>query len=737
MRRPLADFGLFFILIILLIQVFLPHKYPDLSYMDNKIITISGTLINIEYKKQNNELIPVLYIDTYSNNREYPCNTSSTRYTVICYMSKNTSNIPLGSLVNVRGKCTLFTPATTPGCFDKKKYYETIGISYALYNAILIESDPGNSSKLIWKYRTFLLHTKTTLAGLCDLCLSPEDSGVVKTMLIGDNSSIDESIKSLYSANGIAHILSISGLHVTFLGLAFYKLIRKAGRNELINCGISIIVMLTYGIMVGMPTSAARAIIIFILSMISKTLNRTPDALTSLILSALLLLISNPLYIFYSGFLFSYGAVLGIILIPEMLPVKKYSKLIEILSVNVFTLPVYLNYYFYFPLTSIILNIIIIPLMSILMICILITIVIAMINLPFGIIIGQSIHYILKLYLYLCLICEKLPINRLINGKPFIWQIIIYLCIIATTYIFRNKLTRFQIYLNLILAGIILSAHLSFGTEITLIDVGQGDGIFITDNNGCNLLIDGGSSSKNNIGQYVLSPFLLSKGANELDAIFITHLDTDHYNGILELIELSDSTGPKIKQIYVSESVYKSCEKDYEALSILCSEHNIPIFSLSKGDCIAINKMDIDCLNPPYNTHSEDSNSDSLVLFLRINKYQFYFTGDLQDTGEENLIRYLSDKNNKENGPPSDSFTVLKVAHHGSKNSTSDSLLSIMQPDIALISAGKNNKYGHPHEELIERLQNHNIPYYSTIDYGALTIKIIGNKLTLNGYISR
>jgi len=719
MRRPLADLGLFFILIILILQIFIPHKYPDLSDIIGRTTKVSGILNRIEYKEKNDALFPVFIISSNEPNIS----------DIICYMPSNSALPPLGSRITISGKVTGFDASTNPGCFDKQKYYETIGISFAVYDAVLISVSEGESAKFIWRCKNLLCILQKRISKLIDLCFGEEDSGIIKTMILGDKSTLDSELKTIYSANGIAHILSISGLHVSLLGMSLFKLIKKMGIPTSLSASMSILLLLAYGVLVGMPTSAVRAIIMFIFSMVAKIIRRTSDALTSLVFSALILLIENPLYIFYSGFLFSYGALLGFILIPEMFPQSSNKKILGIISSNAFTLPVYLYNYYYFPLFSLLLNIVIIPFMTLLIPSIILSLLLGAINLSLGRCIGVVPHLILLMYKALCSLGDFLPINQLINGKPQIFQVYVYVLIIIITYIFRSRLTQFQIYLHLTLAGIILCFHFSFGTAVTFIDVGQGDGIYITDNNGIDILIDGGSSSINNVGEYVLSPFLLSNGVSNLDAVFITHLDSDHYNGILNLMNSSNPACPKISNLYLTTATLNQKTKALEELLNLAKQKNITIHSVSEGDQFLSSSFKMSCLYPSKKINSEDTNANSLVMEFEYGKNILYLTGDLEGEGEEYLINHLPQRKK-------DDTVILKVAHHGSKNSTSDELLSVIKPNIAIISVGKNNSYGHPNKELLHRLSANNTPFYSTKDYGALTLKFHNNTMNLYGYLT-
>ncbi len=259
--------------------------------------------------------------------------------------------------------------------------------------------------------------------------------------------------------------------------------------------------------------------------------------------------------------------------------------------------------------------------------------------------------------------------------------------------------------------------------EITFLDVGQGDSIFIKNGKGMTVLIDGGSTDEKSVGKYRIIPFLKSKGVGTLDYIVVTHADSDHMNGIVELLEKRKESGIKINHLVLPKTTL--IEENYEKLVNLAEENKISILYIKAGDKFKEGSFEMTCLHPTMDFSPDNTNSYSVVLQLEYGKFKALFTGDLEKNGEDLLL---------ESGKLEDIF-LLKVAHHGSKYSTKEEFLNIVNPELAIISSGKDNSYGHPHKELLERLENVGSKIMSTTEYGGITVKIEEGKVEVDGYV--
>lgn len=331
---------------------------------------------------------------------------------------------------------------------------------------------------------------------------------------------------------------------------------------------------------------------------------------------------------------------------------------------------------------------------------------------------------ILWIYEKSCHIALSLPGSRLVIGKPELWQVVVYyVCLCAAAILWGRK--RNLVSVLCFLSGIILISYRFVDAgklNITMLDVGQGDGIFIKGPKGGAYLIDGGSSDVKGVGKYRIEPFLKSQGAGTLDYVFISHGDGDHVNGVEEMLERQEA-GIRIRNLILpAEPVW---DETLERLAAKAGENGTKVFIIEPGQEVAEGKLEIRCLFPSPHYKGEKGNGASMVLSVSYEGFDMLLTGDVEGEGEEELADML------EKEYAGTKWEVLKTAHHGSQNSTSERFLEVMKPEYAMISAGKGNRYGHPHEETIQRLSEAGSRIYSTQDNGAVMIEAAGEEIRM------
>lgn len=747
MRRPLCLIGLAFVIIIVIYMCIMPLPEPSFEALEGSMAVLTGRVDKKEYRISYGKEILIIYLkevqvlnpkSTNSKlNLDLTSNLSEIKG-VLCYM-EDTKEPRLGCLVKVQGKFKEFAKATNYGEFDARSYYEILGMQIRLQSSVIMEESAkyDKFSEKLWEVKRYLV-------SLSEACFG-EDAHIMKAMLLGEKSGLDEDTKLLYQLNGVIHILSISGLHISIIGMGLYKLLDKLKSPKIASVIISICFMYCYGVMCGMSVSALRAIVMFSFNISAGIFGRTYDMLTAMAIAGISIIAGQPLYLYHSGFLFSFGAIIAIgLFYPEvkenLLGDTKLEKVMSTsLSISIVTLPVYLCFYFEYPLYSIFLNLIIIPGATIIVIDGLICLIAAAFYLPLGKFLAFPVHMMFRFYELCCNAALHLPKSRSILGKPENWQVVIFILIISVTVLVSKKLTKLQFWQWVLTAILCITMRFQSGLTITALDVGQGDGIFISDaNSGC-YLIDGGSSSKKDVGTYQILPFLKAKGTDRLDAIFVTHMDSDHYNGIQALIDDMAQGGIKIENLIMPEIGEKSRSEAYYELVDAAQEIEIKVVYINKGETLRHGKLKLTCLHPEEGEESEDTNAMSTVLYLEYEAFSALFTGDLEGDGEKRVTEYIS--GNIEEGvagylPENDAkysvkyndikdinnITLLKVAHHGSRNSTAQDFIELVSPRIALISAGRDNSYGHPHAETLERLENVGSHIYRTDKGGAITV---------------
>ncbi len=641
---------------------------------------------------------------------------------VICYMKEE--DMPqTGSLVMVRGSWRSFTHATNPGAFDAADHYAVQGQQGRMMDSVLLA---GSSTYSVFKERMYRLREYLSL--LLDACYDGEDASVMKAMLLGEKGTLDAELKELYRASGIIHILAISGLHLSIIGMGCHRLFRRVRLPYAVNIMLCSTLMYCYGTMTGMGTSMLRAYVMFVMHLLAGMIGRTYDLLTAMTVSALIILLQQPLYLQQSGFLFSFGAVCGIgILLPaaerNLLGKSRAEKAVfsgAVISLS--TLPVYLCCYYEFPPYSVLLNLIVIPCMTLILLGGLAGLGAAAWFLPLGAVTAMPVHYLLWFYEVCCTVCMRLPGHTWAAGHPELWQVLLFFGILLTLVVWNGKIPKLLFWQGMLCALLTFTLKLPEGLQITMVDVGQGDCIYLSEDSGVHMLIDGGSSDQSDVAKYQIVPFLKYEGVSHLDAVVVTHPDRDHISGICALLEeTGDAAGEgrfTIGTLYLPDVGTAGRNDGYRELEELAARAGVPVGYIGYGDRLQCGNVMLTCLHPEKGWNTEDSNAYSTVLHLRYGEFTALFTGDLEGAGErrvEGLVR--------EAGELQD-ITLLKVAHHGSGNSTGELFLRELNPKIALISAGRNNRYGHPHEALLERLTEQGCQIYRTQQSGAVTVRV-------------
>lgn len=647
---------------------------------------------------------------------------------IILYASEN--NFEVSDKILVSGTVKGFEKVRNEGGFDSKRYYESIGVNYRMSAESIEVCDSGR--KNLYKY---LSDIREKLADIYTKISPQKEAGIFTSVILGDKSSIDKDVKKLYQRNGIAHLLAISGLHISLIGMSLYKLLRRVGVSFAMSFSFGSLMVIFYGLLTGSTVSAVRAVIMCLLIMLSELIGRTYDMLSALSAAAILIITDNPKVLYNSGFLMSFCAILGIAVIypvlqnifvkDEMLPPVKYllSALLVSISVNLTTFPVILYSYYEFPPYSVLLNLIVIPLMSLLMLSVAAAGIAGLINIAAGkFLIGQA-YYILKFYEELCSFTEKLPYSNVITGKPRETVIAVYvlllLLFVALSVSKRIKYSKKMLFLPV--AAVVVMCLFSgrkSGFEIDVIDVGQGDGILLMTPEGKNYLFDGGSQNEKQLADNILLPLLKSKGISKIDYAVISHSDEDHISGVLEIIQQDKFI---IDTLVLPAIDGYEKDENYCKLETCAIEKGVKIQYASAGTKLGTETVSIKCLHPETGYAYTSANDYSAVYQITYGEFDMLLTGDAEVKAEQAMSdrRCLSD------------IDILKVGHHGSKTSTGEAFLKAVKPEAAVISCGRNNRYNHPSQEIVDRLSENNVKTFVTSELGELIIRSDGKSYSI------
>ena len=681
--------------------------------------------------------------------------------------SDSGGELAVGVKVQVRGKLAPVEGPGNPGEFDFRTYYRTKGIACRLYGENLAVA----GGEAIPYYKG-IAEFRMQCAGVLEKICMPEDVAVFKAVLLGDTSDMNPEMRDMYQRNGISHLLAVSGQHLAIIGGGIYLMIRRAGAGYGKAGMISAVLVISYGIMTGSSGSAIRAVIMIVCLWLAAVKGRSYDTLSALGAAALILLYRQPYLLYHSGFELSFGAVLAISglggWMQSFLELERaWEKTLLIsLSVQIVLTPIVLYHYFQHPLYGIFLNLLVIPLVSILMYSGILGIVLGSFWIQGGVAAVGAGHYILRFYELLCEFAEGLPGYSLVLGRPSPGSLVMYFgihamgtavvlfCIRGRSAFIRAKsparcndhlaVSHFRTRVSSISCKPMILLYffgiyaLSFaalvprpvkGLEVVCLDVGQGDGLLLRTGKRA-VLIDGGSSSQKKLGDIVLEPYLKSRGISWIDYAVVSHGDSDHINGLVYLLE--ESKDIRIGTLVLP--VMGKGEEVYENLAVLARREGADVVYMKTTDWVEAEDLTLTCLYAGEDFGGKDRNSHSLVLCGDYKGFHMLFTGDMGEGQERSLVR-LAEQEGALQDIHLNHAQILKTAHHGSGTSSSEVFLDRLRIQLAVVSYGKGNSYGHPSPETIARLKEQGIVILETGKKGAITLKTDGASLRVHVFL--
>lgn len=638
----------------------------------------------------------------------------------------------LGKTCVVSGQLKQPATAANEGMFDYQHYLQSQSIHWILQVDKITLCKKNNFNLLVaiqtlrekgiaWIEHTFSVST----------------APVAIALLFGDRDYIGNDIQTAYQKLGIVHLLAISGSHVVLLiGLGHYALLRVGITRER-SITLLLLLLPVYTILTGLSPSVIRAVSTAMLLLIQKKWRNiarfsSVDLLSMAFLGYLFLL---PSLVADIGFQLSFTVSLFLLLSTSILKTEKHTLKIYLLTAyfcEISVLPFLLSNFYELPALSLLANLVYIPFYSVLLpycvLAFLLSFLIPSANLVFL----YPIDKMCQLSDWLVVKVAEIPYITIILGKPDSVEMLLYALFIPAFFYLYEAYPLLRKRVFLIPLCLILFQYTgdlrNKNGEVTFINVGQGDSILINEpyNQGTYLIDTGGAIAyqkenwqerENNyeVGEHTLVPYLKSKGISKIDKLILTHGDLDHIGGSVALIK-----SVAVKQILMPKSALHPNDEEKEILE-LAREKNIPVFFVRQGDGWSDGISVFQILAPSGAAdYSSDENDGSIVISAKIGGLTWLFTGDVQTMGEKVLL----DGNLKLKAD------VLKVAHHGSKTSTTEAFLEAVDPDVAIISAGKNNRYGHPNKEVLDRLQTKKITVWRTDMNGTISFKFSQKKGT-------
>lgn len=656
----------------LIVAIIFTIFYPQKSIYDKSETKFKG----IVYKKKINNDKTAFYI-------------KGKEKIVINYYQELLEDINLGDEISVSGKIKVPSNNTVPNQFNYKRYLLNNNIFYTVTAKSVTKT--ANNTNVIY-------YLKGKINERIDKITYANE--YLKIFILGDTSSLDEETSKSYQQNGVSHLFSISGMHISLFAAIILYVMKRISYNNYYNYSIVISFLIFYSLLVGSSPSVIRSLTMYILFAINKLFNLKIKNLDIMCFVLTIMLIINPYYLYNISFQYSYLISFSLVLFSYKLKNIKnkvmkslYTSFISFLV----SFPICIYNFYQVNVFSIILNIFLIPFVSIIifplsLVCFIIPKLSVILN------IFTSILQFISLTIY------KYKIGQIVFSKPSIIIVLIYYILIYL-FIYNKK----NIYLLIIIVSHKLYPLIDSSFTVTYLDVGQGDSIFIKyPHNQGNILIDTGGivNSDYQVAINKTIPYLKSFGVTKLDYLILTHGDYDHMGEAINLVN-----NFKIESVIFNCGELNDLEKKLtKVLEQKKIKYEICINNIKKDN------YNLEFLNTRIYDNENDSSS---VIYLNYNDYKLLFMGDAGVGREKDIL----DKYNLSD------IDVLKVGHHGSNKSSSENFIKNISPKYSLISVGENNRYGHPKDSVLNILRNSKI-YRTDID-GSIKFKIKNNKLKI------
>lgn len=627
-----------------------------------------------------------------------------------------------GEMVTFSGMAQDFDRADIASGYDEYLYLKAKGYDCKMFPESMEKTGENHvtlgTTAAAWNHK---------IKNVLENILPAKESALAEAMITGDRDDIDAGIETLYTRAGVTHILCISGLHMSLLALYLSMILRKILRqSQRKTAAATLGICMIFLFLTGFSPSSVRAMVMISLVCLGQILYHRHEWLNSIALAALVILLVNPLYLWNAGFQLSFLSVLGIYVGSHVIPKGHtwYGKIGNMMGISFFAslfgMPVAAYHFFYVSTVSVLANLVVLPLSGILLGCTMMAAMGGLLWQPLGVFLAGPVYVIFQIYEGACRLVTMIPHSYVAVGKPPVLGILCFYGLVCLLCFYQPQ-WRMRIgtaICTLLLLGMVLGNRLLWHKNtLTFLDVGQGDCAVLTTYDHRAVVIDGGGKYGKplgeNTGVNILEPYLASKGVTQIDGVFLSHLDSDHSIGILELLE-----DMPVEGVYVS-AIEAEDGQMQQQLQEIVEKNQIPLYTIKHGDTICSPALgEMKCLFPfsaEFEAGSE--NERSLVLRYTYGDTSALFTGDLEAKEELQLVR----------NDVIEKTDILKVSHHGSKTASTEAFLQAVAPETAVISCGANNFYGHPHQEVLERLSACGAEIFRTDETGSVVVTISPN----------
>ncbi len=621
--------------------------------------------------------------------------------------------------------------ARNPGNFDYKQYLLTLNIGAT--------ATVSSASEMTWMQNrpenvvmALSLQCRTAILKALQTCMPNGSSYLTQAIFLGNKDYLDDGITDAFSVAGISHFMAVSGAHAAFFLMPFSFLLKKVGMKKQRRYFVEILLLFCYVAIAGFGIPVVRAGVMMSLKRLAFLLKRDYDPLVSLLLALSILMVYNPYVIYSISMQLSFGAVLSMLWIQPVfrkwltsfrvaayISDKILGSVCLCLSVQLGTLPVLINQFQMPSVVTVLTNLFCAPFIELIMIGGIGITLLGLVQLSaVGKFLGYGVYFLGEL---VRLVAEYFAdLGRLQTWRIAsldAWQILIYYVLLAG--IIRIAHNGWKRFMAGILCAFLLLCSIQWPTrqlQLTCIDVGQGECIYLQTPSGHHYLIDCGSSSVGQVAEYRILPYLKTEKVTELTGIFLSHYDVDHISGLQAILEAYAVT-------YLFLPDVSATTTDEERILDLAVSYGTEVRYWKQGDAMKDGAVSMQCLHPVTSLNTEDSNALSMVLKVEYGEFDALLTGDLPIEAENEILNIVGN------------CDVLKVGHHGSGTSTGERFLEIVQPQIALVSCGENNRYGHPAQDVLDRLEQAGSQVYITAEGGALTVTTNGENIVVTNFL--
>lgn len=654
----------------------------------NDIVFVQGVVYDRGVEKDGQRKIVVDCTEIFDDNKSVDMNCRIYFYTE--------ENLEVGQEVVVMGSVFNIKPKMNVSDFDMINYCRARKILYGA-DPIKITSIGLNKGFLYYADRI-----KTKFMQVYDKIFPVKEAGLMKAIMLGEKDSIDEEIYDSFRMAGVAHIVAVSGLHIGIFAVIVLFLTKRL--PKIVSTAVTIFVIALYCIFTGCSASAVRALIMISIMLAGRLLSRDYDVVSAACLAAVILLFYSPYYIYDLGFKYSFCSVTAIGFAGDIIQKYKIKNkgiraVIIAMAAGLAGKPISMLYSYTINVFDIISNLLVTGLMTVVFASGFVGGLVGLVSTHAGRVAAFPAYILLRYFQLVCDAVDRLPLaNLATSGISAGTAIFIYILMFFVYNILMDGINSYAAALIFCLSLTRASSKENI-FKMDFLYVGQGDCcVMETDEGFC--IFDGGDNRFQNYGQYNLLPYLRYKGVNCVDKVFISHTDSDHIGGI---IEIADDI--KIKDLYFSAYVNKN--KDYYTLCGKAEKYGTKIHFLEKGSNVEMaDGTNIHCVADGIGLRGNDN---SIVLKVEHNNLSVLMPGDIEQAAERAIGTEAA-------------ADVIKVPHHGSATSSSQEFLSKVNPKAAIASAGINNIYNHPVEQIVEGYTQRGIPFFVTNKNGQITL---------------